>query len=334
MVVNMLSRVAESLYWLSRYVERAENVARFIHVNLHLMLDYPEEVLARQWEPLVTTSGDEKDFFNRYDAATEDNVIRFLTFDKENPNSIVSCLNAARENARMVRDTISSEMWEHLNHVYLDLKKHSRQKKIDDLHGFYTNVKNAGHLFVGLMETTMSHSEGWHFARLGRVMERADKTARILDVRYFMLLPAVEDVDTPFDAILWGALLKSTSAFEMYRKRFHRIYHKNVADFLIFDDYFPRSLNYCINTAKKSLKFIVSDFSEKTSAEYELNKLYEIIKDGNIDQVVNNGLHEFIDIFQFNLNIVGREVHNSFFSMKNEKMVESMSQVQVSSTNE
>lgn len=312
----MLSRTAESIYWMSRYVERAENVARFIDVNLHLMLDQPEYLENNDWEPLVITSGDEKDFYDRYSKATEENVIYFLTFDKKNPNSIISCLSLARENARNVQETISSEMWEHLNLVYIHVQKNSRKKKLDDLHGFYTEIKNASHLFVGLSETTMSHGEGWHFARVGRLLERADKTARILDVSYFNLKPKDNQADTPYDVILWGALLKSASALEMYRKQHHRIFHANVVDFLIFSPYFPRSLAYCINGAQESMGFIESGFEKKSEALLELEKLRKMLTISDLDSVMNDGVHDFIDIFQLDLNTVGERIFNSFFEIK------------------
>ncbi|SMF24920.1 alpha-E domain-containing protein [Pseudobacteriovorax antillogorgiicola] len=312
----MLSRVAESIYWMNRYVERAENVARFLHVNLHLMLDYPGESPQQQWEPLVTTSGDDEDFFKRYGVASEENVIRFLTFDEENPNSIISCLHAARENGRTIQDTISSEMWEHLNQFYLMVEKHSRKKTVRSLHDFYSSVKNASHLYVGLAETTMSHGEGWHFGKLGRLLERADKTARILDVKYFILLPKLDDVNTPYDSLFWSALLKSASAFEMYRKRFHKIFHHDVADFLIFDPKFPRSLYCCTLMAQHSMNMIQQKMPETPPAALELEKLLRSFQTNDIDFIVNNGLHEFIDTFQYNLNIVGREIQNSFFALK------------------
>ena len=179
----MLSRAANSIYWMSRYLERAENVARFVAVNVHLMLDMGLAPSNAQWKPLVTTSGDDADFAKRYKEPNEKNVIQFLTFDAKNPNSIFSCVCSARENARTVREVISTEMWEQLNALYHMVQKHSRKRRIDNLQEFYTQIRTASHLISGLFENTMSHGEGWHFARMGRMLERADKTARILDVK-------------------------------------------------------------------------------------------------------------------------------------------------------
>src|SRR6266487_4660610 len=183
----MLSRVAESIYWMSRYVERAENVARFIDVNLQLMLDSPSGE-SQQWQPLVNTTGDHADFDQRYGAATQQDVLHFLTFDAENPNSILSCLRAARENARTVREIISSEMWLQLNKFFLLVNAAAENPEaLSSRHEFFSEVKNASHLFNDVAAATMTHGEAWHFARLGRALERADKTSRILDVKYFLL---------------------------------------------------------------------------------------------------------------------------------------------------
>ena len=172
----MLSRVAASIYWMSRYIERAENVARFVDVNLHLILDMPIGMQA-QWEPLVSTTGDDEVFAERYGEASREAVIQFLAFDADNSNSIVSCLRAARENARSIRENISSEMWEQLNDAYLLVTNTSEEWAMAEPHEFFREIKLASHLFMGLTDNIMSHSEGWHFSQLGRLIERADKTS-------------------------------------------------------------------------------------------------------------------------------------------------------------
>ena len=214
----MLSRVADSIYWMSRYIERAENVARFVDVNLNLMLDFPGGA-DHQWQPLVDITGDTEEFEERCGEATEASVIRFLTFDTKNPNSILSCVRAARENARSVREIISSSMWEHLNQSYLMLTAAAADRsEVSDRHELFAAVRTASQAFTGITDTTMTHNEGWHFCRLGRQLERADKTSRILDVKYFLLLPKVDDVGTTVDDVQWAAVLRSASAFEMYRQ--------------------------------------------------------------------------------------------------------------------
>ncbi len=314
----MLSRTASAVYWMSRYLERAENVARFVAVNVHLMLDMGLTPGTAQWKPLVTTSGDDADFSKRYAEASEKNVLYFLTFDKENPNSIYSCVCSARENARTVRDVISPEMWEQINALYHMVIEHSRRKSIGNLQQFYVEVRRASHLFAGLTENTMSHGEGWHFARMGRMLERADKTARILDVKYFLLLPGAEYVDSPHDIVEWGAVLKSANAFEMYRKHCHSIHYKEVAEFLIFDTGFPRSMARCVNTAARSLAAITKELNVKVPAQAEMATLQNTLASTSIETVLGNGLHEFIDVFQFNLNVVDQAIYRSFFALYSE----------------
>lgn len=310
----MLSRAANAIYWMSRYLERAENVARFVAVNVHLMLDMGLPADSTQWKPLVTTSGDDADFAARYEEATEENVLYFLTFDEKNPNSILSCIQRARENARTVREVISSEMWEQLNMLYHLVEKHSRKRHVQNLHEFYAHIRTSSHLFAGLLENTMSHGEGWHFICLGRMLERADKTARLLDVKYFLLLPDPQYVDSPYDAIEWAAVLKSANAFEMYRKHFHGINFRDVAGFLIFDPAFPRSMTHCIQSSAVSLQAITAELGVKVPAQAQMDKLQKTLASTSIDSVLGNGLHEFIDIFQFNLNVVDQAVYQSFFA--------------------
>lgn len=314
----MLSRVAESIYWLSRYVERAENVARFIEVNMRLILDLPISQ-AQQWEPLVTTSGDEEDFKKRYDTATQDNVIHFLTFDPENPNSILSCLNLARENARSVREIISQEMWEQVNWFYMTVRGASTKKPGGELPAdFFNKVKMASHLFCGITDNTLSRAEAWQFARLGRVLERADKTARILDVKYFMLLPQVEYVGTPYDTALWTALLKSASAFVMYRQAFGQIHPDRLAQFLILDPDFPRSMRFSVHRADESLRAITGTAPGacNNDAERRIGRLRSEMDYAQIAEIMRGGLHEFLDDFQLSLNSVGEAIFDTFFAMR------------------
>ena len=324
----MLSRAANSIYWMARYIERAENTARFIDVNLHLMLDSPVESKG-QWEPLVIVSGDHEGFKEKYGDATRDNVINFLTFDRDNPNSIISSVIYARENARTVREVISSQMWEQINKFYLMLLEAEKSGvAVDTPYDFYNRIKLESHLFIGITDTTMSHGEAWHFDRLGRLLERADKTSRILDVKYYMLLPRVEDVGTPIDNIGWAALLNSASAFEMYRKKYRKITPTDVALFLVLDLKFPRSIRYCLLKAQVSLHEItgtvIGTFTNK--AERRLGRLRSDLDYANIDEIISVGLHEFLDGFQNKLNGVGDAIFDTFFSLrpteKNKKDIE------------
>ena len=314
----MLSRVANSIYWMCRYIERAENVARFMSVNLNLLLDMPLEK-GRSWEPIVMTTGDQAIFEKKHPDYTRESVIRFLTFDRDYPNAIITCLAAARENARSIREIISSEMWEHLNNFYLELAdRQGPNLALTDPHRFFKIIQMRSHLFTGLMDCTMSHGEAWNFARIGMMIERADKTSRILDVKYFMLLPRADLVNTPIDNIQWTAVLKSASAFEMFRKAHHHITPRNVADFLIFDSQFPRSIRHCVQKAKICLHRITGSSPGMASsiAEKKLGRLEADLKYTDIDEVIDQGMHEYLDGLQNRLNEVDATIGTTFFNLK------------------
>ncbi len=315
----MLSRVADSVYWMSRYVERAENVARFVDVNFQLMLDAPAG-RDQQWEPLVATTGDHAEFIKRRGTATEENVIKFLTFDSENPNSILSCLRAARENGRSVREIISSEMWLQLNRFYLIVKSAAESPGgLENPQEFFEAVRQASRLFTGITDATMTHGEAWHFSRLGRMLERADKTSRILDVKYFLLLRSADEVGTPFDAIQWAALLRSASAFEMYRKRHGRISPEGVADFLMLDREFPRAIQFCLVEARDSLHAISGTplGTFRHPPEKLLGQLCSDLSFTTVDEIVKQGLHEYVDDLQTKMNQVSDGIFETFFAFKN-----------------
>ena len=310
----LLSRVADSVYWMARYIERAENVARFIDVNLHLQLDLPLAP-AYQWQPLIDTAGDIKPFRERYGVASECNVIQFLAFDDENSNSIYSCLRSARENARSVRETISSEMWEQVNSMYLQIQMQRTTPQNEALPEVLRGIRLACHMFEGITDATMSHNEAWHFLHLGRKMERADKTSRILDVKYFILLPSAMGVGAPYDDLHWSAVLKSVSGFETYRKKYGRIAPRDIVEFLVMDREFPRAIRHCINSAKDSLHAITG--TPLGSSEYSSERLMETLNaelnTTAVDQVLRSGLHEHLDGLQTKMNAVGDALLEDFF---------------------
>ncbi len=314
----MLSRVADSIYWMSRYVERAENVVRFISVNLNLSLDMPGEA-GQQWWPLVIITGDQAEFQKRALPTTKESVVQFLTFDKDNPNSILSCLRSARENARGVREIISAEMWEHINKFYLSIRDGgSLEEILDNPYAFFERVSVSGQQFLGVTDATMTHGEAWHFCQMGRMLERADKTSRLLDVKYFILLPKVSDVGTPFDDIQWLALLRSASALEMYRQRHGRIAPVNVVNFLVLDREFPRAVLHCLTRANESLHSISGTHTGGYTnlAERRLGQLRAELAYTHAEDVIAGGLHEFVDSLQTRLNSVGESIHDSFFAMR------------------
>jgi uncharacterized alpha-E superfamily protein len=315
----MLSRVANSIYWLNRYVERAENVARFVDVNLNLLMDSPVG-MSSQWDPLVSVSGDRALFDQLYDAqASSENVLHFLSFDQRSPNSILSCVRAARENARAVRETISSEMWEQTNAFYLMVEEAANTdvaQDIQSLCAFYSEVKMASHQLSGVANATSSWNESWHFGQLGRMLERADKTARILDVKYFLLLPSVKEVGSPLDNLQWIALLKSASAYEMYRKCERKLSPDSVTRFLILNPHFPRSIKFCLHQAENSLAHITGyDKDKSRSSQRTLGRLHAEIEYITLDEIFQTGLHEFLDSLQLKLNQIGDCIYADFIAI-------------------
>lgn len=305
---------------MNRYLERAENTARLIESQLHMLLDLPS---MRQdpnaWKPLVDITGDYEYFSENYGSYNRENVISFHTFDRNYPHSIISCLTAARENARSVREIISSEMWESINNLYLEIVEPGSSLSASRApHKFYLNIKMSCHLIQGIAYSTMAHGEAWNFSELGRLLERADKTSRILDVKYFIILPRIDYVGSSLDNVQWTALLKSTSSLEMYRKRFNLISSKNIVDFLIFDREFPRSIRYCIHHAERAFfnisgtPFGVYD----TDLARQFGKLMGKLNYSYIDEVMAIGLHQFLDEIQSDLNNIGTTIHDNFFAIK------------------
>jgi len=313
----MLSRVADAIYWMSRYLERAENIARFIEVNWHMSLDHRPNKEFYQWEPLIKVTGDEELFTKYYSSPIKQNVISFLTLDTNYPHSIISCLRVARENARTVRDIISDEMWEQINifyHLVEDLRRHHHDI-YNNPYDFCRDVKSRGMLLGGIANDTMDHNEAWHFFRLGRLLERSDKTSRILDVKYFILLPDLNYIGTAYDDIQWAALLRTTDALNAYRQRFGPITPKKVVKLLMLERAFPRSIMYCLLKGQQSLHSIsgspIGTYHNK--AERELGQLTARLAYTDIEQIFKQGLHEFTDNLQTDMNLVDISIAETFF---------------------
>jgi uncharacterized alpha-E superfamily protein len=235
----MISRVADHCFWLGRYLERAENIARVLEVNQTLLLDFAVP-LEQQWQPLLIISG----IHDMPEDADGETVQIHLTWEPSNHSSIASSISAARENARNIREVISAESWERLNYYYLWMQSsQARALYHSDRNAFYSEIKHINQLITGISEGTMSHGEAWEFFQLGKYLERAGQTARILDVKYHILLPTVDQVGTPVDNAHWVAILMSCSGYEPFHKqRPGSDPGTAVSDFLIFDSIFPRSV--------------------------------------------------------------------------------------------
>jgi uncharacterized alpha-E superfamily protein len=313
----MLSRVADSLYWMSRYLERAENIARFLDVNWHLTLDLAVSQ-QNHWSALVSVSGDLATFKQKYSDDSKNNVVRFLTIDPEYTNSIYSCLNKARENARSVRDIIPVEMWEQINVFFHFVERQAKptSQLFDNPYNFCEEVKRRSMTISGLMHDAMDHDEVWLFFHLGRMLERADKTSRILDVKYFVLLPDAEDVGTIVDDVQWSALLKATSSFQAYRHQYGKIMPASIVEYLLLDHDFPRSVLYCLSQAQHCLHEIagtrIGYFSN--DAEKCIGQLCAELSFYSIDDIFAQGLHEFTDNLQLKMNRIDQAIYTTFFA--------------------
>ena len=302
----MLSRVANTMYWMNRYIERAENYARFMDVHFNLSLESPPDA-EEQWKPLVVITGDWPLYQSLYSTIDKQKVIYFLGFDPKNPNSIYSCITNARENARSIRPEITKEVWEQINSIYFFVRDELEKKpwKSNDPRIFFKKIKEDCQLLYGIFDATISRSDGWHFGKIGQLIERADKTSRVMDVKYHILLSTPQEVGSPIDLMQWAALLKSVSAYDMYRKKYGKLTALNISEFLILDKKFPRSMLCCLIHAERSLQEItgsIGGFSNE--AEKQLGKLKSELEFVDIKDVFDSGLHEYLDEFQQHLNRV------------------------------
>lgn len=316
----MLSRVANNLYWMSRYVERAENTARLVDVNLQLLLDVRnlnDSNLAHHWIPIVQSTGDDTLFEQLHPEATGESVTEFLVFQAENPNSILSAIMQARENARTVRDQISVELWEEMNRLYLFL--HSSAAR--DLwrrspYDFFQEVKAGSLHLQGLTDATVMRNEGWYFIHAGRYLERADKTSRLLDVRHSSVPARGEPTSASQEDVLgWSAVLRSCSAWDAY-KALHgaEVQPALVAEFLLLSEDFPRSMRFCvqqINTALRRLSG-VAEGRFSNDAEKLCGRLLAELQFSSATDIFDAGLHNYIDQMQSKLNAVGGALFQAY----------------------
>lgn len=309
----MLSRIADHVYWMARYMERAENVARVLDVTHRMSL------MARQgfgdteqWGPPIAISADAKRFLARYGVANQRTVITFVALDTENPNSILSCLRSARENSRAVRERITTEVWETINETYHTAKSLTYKGIIDQgLANFFNWVKERSHLFRGVTVGTMVHDHAFQFGRLGTFSERADKTARILDVKYHVLLPQTDPVGGGLDYYQWGAVLQSVGAFEAYRRIYRTgVSPRHVAELLILNADVPRSLHASLDGIIATLDNIESPVGGEANRLAGL--LHSQLHFGRIDLIFEKGLHEFLTGFIAGENDLGNEILKRF----------------------
>jgi uncharacterized alpha-E superfamily protein len=309
----MLSRTADHLYWMARYTERAENLARMLEVNARMsLLPQGSEIVEQGWVATLTIIGLLDAFKQRYGVVTPTNAMAFLMFDRENPQSIYSCLRGARENARAVRGTLTSEIWETINSTWLDMRAAgSRTASQAEVGHFFEWVKHRSHLSRGVIQGTMLRDEAWHFAWLGTYLERSDSTARILDVKYHLLLPRGEKVGGAADYYQWSALLHSVSAFEIYRRVYRDlITPRRVAELLVLRDDMPRSIRRCMTQVYAHLTAIRNGHSLET--ERRAGELHASLNFGRIEDIFEMGLHEYLIQFMGRTLDLGERVSKDF----------------------
>ena len=324
----MLSRTAENLFWMARHIERAENTARILDVAQRsslLPLDM-EGTEAYLWYAPLNITGCVDGYEQRYGLARADAVIRYMALDPNNPSSIYCCLRQARENARSVRGAITSEMWEVINATWLEVSRLSLSMNDAGYADFFEWVKERSHLFRGVTLGTIIKDVALSFIRLGTFLERADNTARILDVKYHILLPSVADVGGAADYYQWGSLLKSVSAFEAYRKIYRDVISPlRVAELFILRDDMPRSLHACLNEVETALAAI-DGYSGRESRRLA-GEIHADLHFGRIEDVFARGLHEYLSDFLSRTDLLGREIRKAFMSRGNGIRLADMRQV-------
>jgi uncharacterized alpha-E superfamily protein len=315
----MLSRVADSLYWMSRYIERAENNARLADVNLQLLLDLENQRdpdTLQQWNPIIASLEENELFTSLYPEPDGQAAIDFVCLQRKNPNSVYSCLAGARENARTVREQISSEMWEQINRLYLFIKGDSGRKMLrSSPYEFFRRIITGSHLVQGITDATMTHGEGWDFIRIGKLLERADNTSRILDVKYHLLLPSGERVGGNIDTIQWMSVLKSCSALEAYRKIYvGQVTPWKVAEFLITHPDFPRSIRFSVDALDGALHRISgsNETHYANKAERLSGRVRYDLDFVTIGDIFEYGLHEYLGSTQQRLTEINDALFNTY----------------------
>jgi uncharacterized alpha-E superfamily protein len=296
----MLRRIANHLFWTARNIERAEWRARLVNVNYHLLVESPPPT-PEPWAPLLAITGEREIFAERYASADETSVLTFFTFDDENPSSIRSCIGAARENARALRHRISSELWLELNTLYLDSLAWSLATlEASGMYAFFADLGGRFYRIAGITSDTLTRDPGYDFFMVGKMLERTESVARLLDVKYHFLLPRVEDVGGSVDVLQWAALLRSASALEAYRRTYgNAIDVERVVEMLLMDETFPRSARFSMNRLETSLQRIAAMPAAGTHQVGEprplaSTKLANMLVSNRAKNVLGNGLHEYL----------------------------------------
>jgi len=310
---NLLARSAGNLFWLARYLERVENLARIVEVTETFTREYS----ARNWMSVVQINADEKRFFEKHKVADGPSVVHFYLLDSENPTSVPASLQAAHQNARALRPILSIEMWEQVN----VMRNSWRAVSASDLTGpglmrLCRRLREQCQVSEGIVEGSFSHDEGWHFYRIGKNIERADQTTRLLDIKYHLLLPHVGAVGSALDASQWNALLRAANGYQAFRRVYQgRLSPAAVAGFLLFSDSFPRSATHCVRQIAYLLTQLRSRYrlSGGAAAEDKLDELRAVLSDLPIERIIETGLHEYLDWVQTQLGALTGDIRDGFF---------------------
>ena len=313
---RLLSRYAEAIYWMARYVERAENVSRILEVGLRMaLISSSAETRESTWVSTLEVIGEQAGFAAKYDTINPDDVIEFLAFDQDNPSSIYSSLRAARENARALRGTITTEMWESINASWLEIRDSNKEEMMARARrDLFDWVKERAHLFRGVTNGTMLQDDSYDFIRLGWYAERAGNTARLLDSKYHILLPSADGVGGAVDYYQWGALLRSVSAFRAYHKIYSNVISpRRVAELLIMQADMPRSLHACLRHINTSLDRLCD--RRPFECRRLAGELHARIAYGSMSDIFNEGLHEFLTEFIEDNTILGTQIQRDFLML-------------------
>ena len=312
----MLSRIAESLFWLARYIERAEGTARILDVNYHMLLEESQTSYRLRWEPLIIMAGEEDRFRKLYDDVNAETVFEFLAFSPDNPSSIVQCISKARENARTIRDRISREMWEDINGLYHMATGFNATDEIAaGPHRFCDRTKFGAQRFHGVTDATLPHDEGWQFLRIGWALERAEMTARLVDVQYHNLIDELATLGAA-DNHQWMAVLRSVGAYEAYHRTYHPpIEPERVAEMLILNPQHPHSIRFNAAEVQSGLRAVsgtnVGGYANE--GERLAGKLVDRLSYDRIAEIFDHGLHGYLNDLLNMCGSIGEDIARSYF---------------------
>ncbi|MER9629672.1 MULTISPECIES: alpha-E domain-containing protein [unclassified Mesorhizobium] len=309
----LLGRTANGLYWMNRYIERAENMARLVDAGLRMALTRTQNA-SEEWNSVLLSAGSDASFTQKYSDYTAANVADYLLRDTSNPSSTMSSIDTARNNARMVRTALTRETWESINEAWMSLKR-MLAKPIDerDLPNALDAIKRETALIRGSFYGTMLRNEIFDFSQLGTYVERADNTARILDVKYYVLLPSISWVGSTLDNYQWESILRSVSAHRSYRWVYDADYKpSNIADYLILNVRMPRSLTFCYRFLTEHLKFLGDDYGERHACHATAAKTQAMLTAGSIKDIFDAGLHEFLANFIRDNTRLGDEIAQDY----------------------